>query len=64
MVKYAAVEVVVASCCCYITQIQVEYTHCYLYSKQDRQCTYNVTRRVRVTIIAVEKQKVLHILSV
>jgi hypothetical protein len=26
-------------------------------SKQDRQCTYNVTlRRVRVTIVAVEKQ--------
>jgi hypothetical protein len=25
--------------------------------KQDRQCTYNVTlRRVRVTIVAVEKQ--------
>jgi hypothetical protein len=32
--------------------------------KQDRQCTYNVTlRRVRVTIV-VEKQEVLHILSV
>jgi hypothetical protein len=27
------------------------------YLKQDRQCTYNVTlRRVRVTIVAVEKQ--------
>ena len=26
-------------------------------NKQDRQCTYNVTlRRVRVTIVAVEKQ--------
>jgi hypothetical protein len=32
-------------------------------SQQDRQCTYNVTlRRVRQTIVAVEKQKqVLHI---
>ena len=28
-----------------------------LKSKQDRQCTYNVTfRRVRVTIVAVENQ--------
>ena len=34
-------------------------------SQQDRQCTYNVTiRRVRATIVAAEKQKVLHILSV
>jgi hypothetical protein len=33
--------------------------------KQDRQCTYNVTMgRVRVTTIAVQKQQVLHILSV
>jgi len=33
--------------------------------QQDRQCTYNVTlRRVRTTIIAMEKQYVLHILSV
>jgi hypothetical protein len=32
---------------------------------QDRQCTYNVTlRRVRVTIVAVEKQCLLHILIV
>ena len=32
---------------------------------QDRQCTYNVTlRRFRATIVAVEKQYVLHILSV
>jgi len=32
---------------------------------QDNQCTYNVTlRRVRATGFAVEKQKVLHILSV
>ena len=32
--------------------------------KQDRQCTYNVKqRRVRVTIVAVEKQKVLDILN-
>jgi len=33
--------------------------------KQDRKYTYDVTlRRVRATIFAVEKQKVLHILSV
>jgi hypothetical protein len=33
--------------------------------QQDKQCTYNVTlRRVRVTIVAEEKQYVLHILSV
>ena len=33
--------------------------------KQHRPCTYNVTvRRVRATILAVEKQCVLHILSV
>jgi hypothetical protein len=32
---------------------------------QDRQCTYNVTlRHVRETIVAVEKQWLLHILSV
>ena len=32
---------------------------------QDRQCTHNVTlRRVRVASIAVERQQVLHILSV
>jgi len=32
---------------------------------QDRQCTYNVTlRRVRATIVTVEKQRVLHKLSV
>ena len=30
--------------------------------KQDRHCTYNVTQRhVRATIVAVEKQYVLHI---
>ena len=34
-------------------------------SEQDGQCTYNVTfRRVLVTTVAVEKQLVLHILSV
>ena len=34
-------------------------------TKQDRQCTCNVTlRRVRVIVVAVEKQSVLHILSV
>jgi hypothetical protein len=33
--------------------------------KQGGQCTYDVTlRRVRVTIVAVGKQYVLHILSV
>jgi hypothetical protein len=33
--------------------------------QQDSQCTYNVTlRRVRVTIVAVEKLQVLRILSV
>jgi hypothetical protein len=37
------------------------YAHCYLYSKQDRQCTYNVRlRRVRVTIVAVVKQYVTY----
>jgi hypothetical protein len=29
--------------------------------KQEGQCTYDVTRRVRETIVAVEKQEVLHI---
>ena len=34
-------------------------------TEQDKQCTYNVTlRRVRATIVVVEKQWVLHILSV
>ena len=34
-------------------------------NKQDRQITYNVTmRRVRVSIVAVEMQSLLHILSV
>jgi len=34
-------------------------------TKQDRQYTYKVTfRRVRATFVAVEKQKILHILSV
>ena len=33
--------------------------------EQDRQCTYNITlRHVCVTIVAVEKQYILHILSV
>jgi hypothetical protein len=33
--------------------------------QQERQCTYNVIlRRVRETIVAVQKQKLLHILSV
>jgi len=33
--------------------------------KEDRQCTYNITlRRVRATNVAVEKQWVLHSLSV
>jgi len=34
-------------------------------TRQDRQCTYNVTfRGVRATTVAVEKQSVLHNLSV
>lgn len=34
-------------------------------TKQDRQCTYNVTpKNIRVTFVAVEKQSVLHILIV
>jgi len=34
------------------------------YIKQDRQCTYNVTlRHVRATIVAVERQQVLYIVS-
>jgi hypothetical protein len=34
---------------------------CHLIIKQGRQCTHNVTlRRVRATIVAVEKQGVLH----
>jgi len=33
--------------------------------KQDRQCTHNLTkRRVRATVVAMEKQRVLHNLSV
>ena len=33
--------------------------------KQERQCTYNVTMcHFRATIVAVEKQQLLHILSV
>jgi len=33
--------------------------------QQDKQCTYNVTlRRVRVTVVPMEKQSVLHILCV
>jgi len=36
-----------------------------LWRRQDRQGTYNVTmRRVRATIVEVEKRKVLHILRV
>jgi len=35
------------------------------FSKQDRQRTYNVTfRRVHAATVAMEKQNVLHILSV
>jgi len=37
----------------------------WVHARKDRQCTYNVTsRRVRATIIEVEYQLVLHILSV
>ena len=33
--------------------------------KHDRQCTHNVTmRRIRATIVEVEKQCILHLLSV
>jgi hypothetical protein len=35
------------------------------YVQQDRQCTYNVPFKcIRVTIFAVEKQKVLNIMDV
>jgi len=34
-------------------------------AKQDRQCTYNVTLQlVRATLVAVEKQNILHVMSV
>ena len=34
-------------------------------TNQDKQCTYNITmRRVRATIVAVEKQSVFHNLCV
>jgi hypothetical protein len=37
----------------------------YIFIRQDRQCTYNVTLgRVRLTTVAVEKQEVFHILYV
>jgi len=37
----------------------------WVHARKDRQCTYNVPlRRVRATIIEVEYQLVLHILSV
>jgi hypothetical protein len=36
----------------------------YITTKQDRQSTYNVTRTVLATIVAVEEQQVLHNLSV
>jgi hypothetical protein len=33
--------------------------------QEDKQCTFQATlRRVRVTIVAVKKQQILHILSV
>jgi len=36
-----------------------------MYSKPSFLCTYNVTlRRVRINIFAVERQQVVHILSV
>jgi hypothetical protein len=39
------------------TSIKLEIKH-----KQDRQCTYNLTfRHVHETIVAVKKQKLLHI---
>jgi len=43
----------------------IKDTHSKLVCQLDSQCTYNVTqRRIRATIVAVEKQWVLHILSV
>jgi hypothetical protein len=40
-------------------------TACSVSTKQDRQCTYNVTLRgVRATIVVVKKQLILHKLSV
>jgi hypothetical protein len=40
------------------TLVQIRYTNSFLqFTKQDRQCTYNVKlRRVRVTYVAVGKQ--------
>jgi len=44
---------------------EMKFTICSDHMKNDRQCTYSVTfRRVRVTIVAVEKQRVLSILKV
>ena len=44
---------------------ETEYTQSLLITEQDSQCTYNLTlKRVHVTNVAVEKQRVLHILSV
>jgi len=42
-----------------------KYVQLFVKFKQDRQCTHNIIlRRIRATIVAVEKQRVLHILSV
>jgi hypothetical protein len=58
----------VTRCCIfnwYIKIIKLYVTSIYLKLKQDRQCTYNITLRcVHATITAVEKQWVLHNLSV
>jgi len=41
-----------------------KHTPSRLYAEQDGQCTYAVTLRcVSATIVAVEKQQVVHILS-
>jgi hypothetical protein len=46
-------------------QSSKDETKFYYISQQDKQWMYNVTwRRVRITIVATEKQELLHILSV
>jgi len=46
------------------TEYQVPWLRYKRKRKQDRQCTYNVTLRcIRVTVVAVENQEVLHIVS-
>ena len=46
------------------THLQATPLFCVAIWEKDRQSTYNViSKRVLVTIVAVEKQQVLHILS-